>query len=258
MQGYIKTYRQMTEWEWYKNIPVKVLFWHCLLKANHKPKKWQGETIEAGSFITSISILGFETGLTVQQVRTALIKLKSTCEITYRTTSRFTIITIKNWNYYQEDNTQNNKQITNEQQTNNKQITTTNNVKNDKKCINTCITKCVTKGVVGGKNTDPFINPLIRFFKDEYSKVFNNKPYLTAIERNKIVELCADIEDFKGTIPVVLNKMKEIDFGFENWKPTASWLLKNNNYTAVLNGTYDKQKSESDRILDELRRNNYG
>lgn len=132
MQGYIKLHRQLLEWEWYKNIPVRIIFEHCLLKANHKDKKWQGQTITKGSFITSYENLAFETGLTVQQVRTAISKLKSTGEITYKSTSQYSIISINNWEEYQEDNTQSNKQITSEQQTNNKQITTTKNVKNDK------------------------------------------------------------------------------------------------------------------------------
>lgn len=255
MAGYIKLHRQIAEWEWYSDIKVTRVFIHCLLKANHKDKKWHGETIKKGSFITSYENLSIETGLTVQQVRTAINKLKSTGEITYQSTRRCSIISINNWNEYQADNTQNNKQITNEQQTNNKQITTTKNVKNDKndKNINTKVdinSEKISK-------IDPFVtNPLIRFFKDEYFRIFNCKPYLTAIERNKLCELSSDIEDFKETIPVVLEKMKHIDFGFDNWKPTASWLLKENNYTTVLNGTYDKQESKEDEIFRRLRERN--
>ena len=253
MQGYIKLYRKMLNWEWYTDIPVRIIFEHCLLKANHKGNKWQGQIIDAGSFITSYEKLSIETGLTVQQVRTALNKLKSTGEITYKSTSRYSMITVKNWIEYQEDNTQNNKQITNKQQTNNKQITTNKNDKNDKNDKNEENNIVEIKGINSKENkkTDPFNNSIIRFFKDEYFKIFNNKPYLTAIERNKIIELCADIEDFKETIPIVLGKMKDIDFGFENWKPTASWLLKDSNYTTVLNGTYDKQNKRT--VFDELR-----
>ena len=130
--GFIKIYRQLTEWEWYSDVNVFKLFMHCLLKANHKDNKWQGITIEKGSFVTSYENLSKETGLTIQQVRTALNKLKSTSEITYKSTSQYSIISIKNWNMYQEDNTQINKQITNNQQTNNKQITTNKNDKNEK------------------------------------------------------------------------------------------------------------------------------
>ena len=42
------------------------------------------------------------TGLSVQNVRTSLNKLKSTHEITSKTTNKYTYITINNFNDYQE------------------------------------------------------------------------------------------------------------------------------------------------------------
>ena len=132
MQGYIKLHRQLEEWEWYNNIPVKVLFLHCLIRANHKDNKWQGIMIHKGSFITSYENLAIETGLSVRQVRTALDKLKSTGELTHKTTSHYSIIAINNWDKFQSDDTQDDKQATNKRQTNDKQATTNNNDKNDK------------------------------------------------------------------------------------------------------------------------------
>lgn len=119
LNGFIKLHRKLLAWEWYSDINVRVLFFHCLLKANHKTEKWQGIEINAGQFVTSLGHLSKECGLTEQQTRTALNKLKLTSEITSKSTSRYSIITINNWNLYQTNNTQDNKQITNEQQTNN-------------------------------------------------------------------------------------------------------------------------------------------
>lgn len=119
LNGFIKIHRKMLKWEWYSDINVRVLFFHCLLRANHKPEKWQGIELGAGQFITSLGHLAKECGLSEQQTRTALNKLKSTSEITSKSTSRNTIITVKNWNLYQANNTPDNKQITNNQQTNN-------------------------------------------------------------------------------------------------------------------------------------------
>ena len=39
-EGFIKIYRQLLEWEWYTDTNTKVLFLHCLLKANFKTKKY--------------------------------------------------------------------------------------------------------------------------------------------------------------------------------------------------------------------------
>lgn len=112
MEGWIKIHRKMLDWEWYNDNNTKVLFLHLLLTANHKDKKWQGKTILRGQKITSLQHLAKETRLTVQQIRTALNKLKSTNEITIKSTSKYTLITIEKYSDYQckdeEDNKQNN------------------------------------------------------------------------------------------------------------------------------------------------------
>ena len=132
MFGWIKIHRKMLDWEWYSDINVFRLFTHLLLAVNHQDKRWRGQIVKAGEVITSLSKLAEQTGLTVQQVRTSINKLKSTRELTSKNTNKFTLISIVCWDEYQDVNTPPNKQITNKQQTNNKQITTTKERKNDK------------------------------------------------------------------------------------------------------------------------------
>jgi biotin operon repressor len=101
------------------------------LKANHQPKRWQGVEVLSGQFITSYASLSAELPMSIQQIRTAINKLKSTGEITIKTTSKYSIISITNWDDYQGINKQNNKQVTSNQQTSNKQVTTNNNENNE-------------------------------------------------------------------------------------------------------------------------------
>ena len=129
-QGWISVHRATKEWEWYGDSKIVHLFLHCLMSANHKPKSWRGIQIEAGQFITSRDKLAAELPLSVQQVRTALDKLKSTGEITIKTTTKYSMISITNWSKYQESNQPINKQVTNEQPSNNQQVTTNNNDNN--------------------------------------------------------------------------------------------------------------------------------
>ena len=100
---YIKVYRRFVGWEWYQDIGTKVLFIHCLLRANWKESSWKGIKLEPGQFVTSLNKLSEETGLTVDQVRTALNHLKKTGEITSKSQSKFRIITVKNWLRFQVD-----------------------------------------------------------------------------------------------------------------------------------------------------------
>ena len=138
--GFITLQRSMLEWEWYDDNNTKVLFIHCLLKANWTDKEWRGNIIKRGSFITNLQKLSDETSLSVQKIRTSLKKLKSTGEITIKTSNINHYITVTNYNSYQDSNKQSNKRITNEQQTNNKQITTTKQRNKETKKQNNNIT----------------------------------------------------------------------------------------------------------------------
>lgn len=114
-ERWIKVHQKFVDWEWYKDTNTKVVFLHCLLKANWKDGKYQGIDIPRGSFVTGRKKLAKELNLTEQQIRTTLEHLKSTNELTIKTTNQFSIITINNYEMYQQNNQQLNQQSTNEQ-----------------------------------------------------------------------------------------------------------------------------------------------
>ena len=120
MDGYLILYRSFLTWEWYSTPVVKDVFLHCLFKANYKDQSWKGQIIKKGQFVTSLDHLSKELGLSVQQIRTSLIKLEKTQNITRTSTSRNTIITVVNWHKFHKLQQTNNKQITNKQQQLNK------------------------------------------------------------------------------------------------------------------------------------------
>ena len=128
MSGWIKIHRQILDWEWYSDTNSFRLFMHLILRANHKEKKFKGLILNAGSVVTSRDILAIEIGLSVQQIRTALNKLKSTNEITIKSSSQGTLIQIVNYSKYQVSTSES----TNEQPINNHQTTTNNNVNKER------------------------------------------------------------------------------------------------------------------------------
>jgi len=128
MSGWIKIHRQILDLEWYSDNNAFRVFMHLILKANHKEKRYKGIELNCGSVITSRDILSLETGLSVQQIRTALDKLKSTNEITIETSSKGTIIQVVNYAKYQLST----NESTNEQPTNNQQVTTNNKEKKER------------------------------------------------------------------------------------------------------------------------------
>jgi hypothetical protein len=131
MSGWIKIHRQILEWEWYSDNNCFRLFTHLVLKANYKQKRFKGIELKKGSIVTSRDILARETGLSSQQIRTALNKLISTNEVTSVTSSQGTIIQIVNYEKYQVETSE----TTNEQPTNNQQVTTNKKEKKENKEI---------------------------------------------------------------------------------------------------------------------------
>src|SRR5690606_7629802 len=129
MFGHIILHRDIMEWEWYQSPNVFRVYIHLLIKANFKDKKWQGQLIKRGELITSIGHLSSELMITHQSIRTVLSKHESSDYILLRTTNKFTLITLVNYDNLQtptsNSNKQNNTQITCYQQSNNKQVTTT-------------------------------------------------------------------------------------------------------------------------------------
>ena len=136
ISGFLKLHRKFIEWEWYGNKNTKIIFIHCLLKANWKDGKFQGEVVPRGSFASSIQKIADETHLTIQQTRTAINNLKATNEITSKGHTKYSVFTVINYDKYQDANKQNNEQSTDNQQehqhSDNIQITTIEELKKER------------------------------------------------------------------------------------------------------------------------------
>jgi hypothetical protein len=138
-RGYIKQWRKIKEWEWYRTPHMVHFFGHIVREANHKDGRWQGVDVKRGQIICGRKQLALDTGLSEQIVRTCIERLKSTSEITIRATNKFSIITIVKYEDYQPNEkvltSTSTSELTNNQPTINQQITTNkndNNGKNDK------------------------------------------------------------------------------------------------------------------------------
>lgn len=100
-EGYIKIDRNMLRWRWVNSPTTGWLFIILLLKANYKKMTFEEIEIQPGQVVTSYPSLSSATGLSVQQCRSAIRRLKSTGEITAKTYARFQVITIVNYKQYQ-------------------------------------------------------------------------------------------------------------------------------------------------------------
>lgn len=141
---FIKLYRKMLRWEWFTDPITCHFFVYCLIKANWKDGSWRGIAYKRGQFITSLNSLSKETGLSLQQVRTAIKHLELTNELTSFPHSNYRLITVLNYDSYQGNqqskqqgsnnlsNKETNKESTNDQQTANNRYKNNKEYKEDK------------------------------------------------------------------------------------------------------------------------------
>jgi predicted transcriptional regulator len=136
---WISLHQKIIEWEWFKGeMHHFKVFIYCLIKANYRPSKWQGIDVERGQFITGLKSLSENTGLPVHKLRIILRDLKMTGEIAIKSSNKYSIISVTNYEKYQcvqsVDSRPEDNQIANKAQSNSNQIATTNkNNKNNKK-----------------------------------------------------------------------------------------------------------------------------
>lgn len=144
MIGWIKLHRKLLVSDMYQDLNAvqRDVLLQCLLAANHKPKQWewQGKIFEckAGQFITSLDSLIklCAKGTSIRNVRTALVKLEKWQFLTNESTKTGRLITVINWDTYQNCDEQTDKVIdkeaTKSRQSTDKEPTTNKNVKKDK------------------------------------------------------------------------------------------------------------------------------
>jgi hypothetical protein len=109
---------------------------HLLLMANHEESSfiWNSkkQTLKSGQLLTGRKKLSKATGVTPSQVYKILKYLEMEQQIEQETTTKFTVITILNWDDYQKVNSKSNSRVTAEEQQSNT-YKNNKNEKNDKK-----------------------------------------------------------------------------------------------------------------------------
>lgn len=99
---WIKLNRGILAWEWYSDANTMRVFVHLLLKANVKSRTVKNKSIKRGQLMTSIQSIAGELGMTRQNVRTAIDHLKETGEIEVVMSRSYAVVTIVNYDRYQD------------------------------------------------------------------------------------------------------------------------------------------------------------
>lgn len=115
---YIKLFHKMLTWGWYGDTNTTRVFLHILLRANYQPSEYNGKVIGRGECVFGYRAWAKELGMSVQEIRTAIAHLKSTHEITLKSTHQGSVIHVEKWDFWQIEeghtNTPSNTQINNQ------------------------------------------------------------------------------------------------------------------------------------------------
>lgn len=98
--GWIRLYRKMLHWGWFKDSHMVHIWMYLMLRANRLDGTWRGLKIKPGQLATGIRTISKDTGISIQSVRTCLSKMQLTHEVTIEPTHVCSIITICNYMYY--------------------------------------------------------------------------------------------------------------------------------------------------------------
>lgn len=120
---FIKLSRKIQSWRWYQDANTMRVFVHILLNANVYDHDFENITVKRGQWVTSVSKISEQLNISTRSIRTALNHLKSTNEVAIKTTPKYSIITVKNYNQYQKvtkcsiiNRQTDDKQVTNDRQ----------------------------------------------------------------------------------------------------------------------------------------------
>lgn len=286
--GWAKFYDRILDWRWYTDGNTFRLFFHLIMTASHKDKPWKDIVVRRGQRVASYDSLAEELQLSQRQVRTALEHLKSTGEVTSKVTSKYSIITVVNYDKYQakyaEIDDEDDKQATSKttssespkRQASDKQATTSidsTDIADSTEGIRESGT-CPPPAPSAPSDPIPY-NEIVKDYNDHCGGLPKVKA-LTELRRRAIrARWNANKGNAFDHFRELFTKAGKSDFlnGINDraWIADFDWLMKEQNAVKVLEGKYDNsarapaglkppqqrapvetQQQKNNRILDEM------
>ena len=259
--GFVKLYRSLLDWEWYSDTNAVRLLVHVLLRVNYKDKAWKnGCLIRRGSMITSVQTLSKETGLSVQQTRTALRKLQESNQISIRTTNKYTEITVVDYDVYQSGHSSSDKQ-NNVQSGKQSSKQTTNSATTREEDKEQKEDKKIRKNTLLSAPADAKPREKIEYktIADMFNRICVSLPQVQSLgdkRKHAIRAVDKTVLDFGGW-EKLFRTVEQSDFltgRNSSWNGCGfDWILKPQNLVKIMEGNYaDKPKRKAETTYDGI------
>ena len=239
MEGYIKLYRKIIESPVFQNERLLKAFIWCLAKATHKEREEivgiKCVRLQKGQFVCGRKKAAEELGFPESTTWRYMKALESFGILDIKSNSKFSIVTVVNWEKYQcldvEYGHQNEQEVSKKRTRSEQQVDTNKNdknVKNDKEDIYTSDYQTVV---------------------DAYNRICHSLPKCTTLSAKRKKALHARFESkFRPADFIeVFKKAEASDFlsgRNTKWKANFDWLINENNLLKVQEGNYDNRKEQ--------------
>lgn len=266
MDGWIKIHRIFEDWEWYDDSHMVHLYLHLIIKANTKTARWRGMTVKRGQLITSRAKLAAETNMSERNIRTCISRLAKTGEITVKTTSHYSIITISKYESYQSEDTQCNQQndqqttsrTTNKRPASDQQVTTNKKDKKDNNILKEAKASMSAEADAAGTDAGAHTREG-KTGKAETIDFAKLKDYWNEMMKDRAIPQIKDMTDTrkhmvnarmkthgKEAIHQAIKNAAESEFlnggGDRGRVFDFDWIFRPNNFPKVLEGTYNTRR----------------
>ena len=261
--NWVKLYRKIEDWRWYKDAITFHLFIHLLLNVNYCPSANGENILGRGQIMVTRKSLTESTNISDRSIRTCIEKLQKSKEIliSQKATNRPHIITICNYDSYQSGFVPSNIQLTynqhtanmqstHDQQTDNIQVTTYKNIRNKE------IKKNISSTSARAREVENFEVLDGKEEKENQQKKARKESFLELLEQDELwlgaiarkfslarVELVkCRLEDFDLDM-ICRGKTTHTDI--QDYKSHfVDWLYKNNSATSKSNNQYGVSKQD--------------
>lgn len=236
MEGWIKLYRKILDNPINCKDSEYFSVWiYLLLNATHTEYDtvFKGEriTLKSGQLITGRKAIAEKFKIDENKVQRILKTLEKQHQIEQQTSNKNRLISIINWNEYQEERHQVEQQVNNKRTTSEQQVNTNKNdknVKNEKEEKNNIVeiyNETCTNLPKVSKITDKRKNNIRKFLKeftiDDFSRICN----------------------IANTVPFLIGKNER------GWKADFDFLVKPDKATAILEGKYGNSIKTQDKTI---------
>ena len=271
--GWIKIHRKMIEWEWFSCPATAHLFLYLILTANTEDKNWRGTIVKRGQTVVTRRKICAICGISEREFRTALKRLKASHCVTSLETRSYTLVTICNYESYQQSDylpnstsdPQSDPQATHKRPTKDPQRTLTKEYKNKRikedishvsPYVDTCVSDSSSSDPPSARESTEIrfsFEGFAKFFNDELSKANSVIPRIKQISGARRQHVTARLREFsKADLAEVVRKAARSDFlngkNSRAFIADFNWIFRPNNFPKILEGNYDNERISTNHL----------